>query len=1500
MIRVKLIKAYFLCLALSFNLIFEQSSGISSSCSRKDKIKMTVMSFMSQDSASFISEPHPHFECYLGVPDGDAAVSAVRGYDTRSLRKDENLRDYEPLVDDMLISGLPSSNVTGFNVSLIPVKNNTFGVYNCTAVKADREDTTIMVIFLHADPYVVPVDGQHTQTVNDGDLGVVLDMEWSFTGVGPRWRVNESSSIDTNEDYDIISNRGARAEDNGLYEGHPSLYRNDGRHVLRRLIVRDCKSGKWGAPGCTGICDNCYNGGVCDDETGKCICPPGFMGPNCLSACGPNKFGYSCEFECVKGGSDDGCQGRQFCLVDPFGCRCNTGFKNLSCSVSCDPNKYGAGCLQDCHCQNESSCDRFTGECDSKGCLAGWNGNNCQIPDDCMDGYYGSQCTSKCLCYMDAPCDKTTGRCPDDMCSPGSVLDTTTQTCQSCSAGLFGDSCTRECHCESDACDSVTGECVGCCKRQWLDGTNLRCQEGILNVTGNIVNPGVKWSSVTCWSRELTGNSTRYPVNLVRSLVSHDDSGVTLSNRSDSQSDDFTLRGWNYTIDNPQAGDQFYCRIPMSTAQLNATLSYYELLVLSNPPELLDVTSTSIDIRWAAWEEEIDVGDPPLVGYVVHIKEASSTLWTNRSVIINSLEYRLIHLEHDTNYTVSVSAVREGEMGEGPRGPPITVKTLCQVPTITPTNITATVTDINHLNITWQIDDNNITCSTGIHSYTIYYKIENSGEEPIQLRVVPASTTWTIITEGLVPGLTYIFLVSLTTDLESSLGEASMAVTFPMPQSSGRDSPVGFIIIPVIIVLILFVFIISFIIYRRRKKANVLPPGQVQSFYNNDVRIDDETRVQDNINSLEMRTSYEKPGGSQTAGYEEDITKKSDEAGFDYEVPNEIRKPATSEITDHATDYDNATPDDIEKSTGIYINIPTNKKTSPPRPIAISEFQSFMRRGKRSLITDVVKEFLALPMGQQYPCSEALRYEAMQNKSSHQIVPYDHSRVKLQTGRNYTRSDYYNASNIKAWGHGKTSFIAAKDPQSRIDSERFWRMILQQGVRTIVMLTDISNTDICYWPKKDSTKEVFGEMTVLLQDQSVYPHYTIRTLNAFRDNGDTILTVHQLQFHGWTHTGVPNDISNLVAFINQVKVSETSSKARPLLVHCRNGCGATGTFIALYILMDQMKENNTVSVYNVIRNLRKDRMDMVLTKLQYWFIYETLQEAQLMPNQSSLTADEMKGLEDQSLQDKAEREFKALSKIEEFHESPESLIGRAEVNSHKNRYPDIIPSDLCRPILKSEGITLGSNDYINATNVPENGLILTQAPMTSILEDFWRLVYDNKCSRIIMLNEIQKPDKASSATKYWPDAGNIPFGSMNVDCTNTSKQDDYSKRQFSVSHQSSEESVSVEHLAFHGSPKKDEDIPKLIDFFIHLTENKMSGKTIVHCINGVSLSAVYAVAMAQMESLNTYGTCDVYLCVRRLRKINPNLILTQNDYILCLKLLRSYLDNQTNYYSQIK
>ena len=49
------------------------------------------------------------------------------------------------------------------------------------------------------------------------------------------------------------------------------------------LLLPACRSGRWGPPGCTGVCDTCYNGGICDDLTGRCVCSPGFMGLDCLT-----------------------------------------------------------------------------------------------------------------------------------------------------------------------------------------------------------------------------------------------------------------------------------------------------------------------------------------------------------------------------------------------------------------------------------------------------------------------------------------------------------------------------------------------------------------------------------------------------------------------------------------------------------------------------------------------------------------------------------------------------------------------------------------------------------------------------------------------------------------------------------------------------------------------------------------------------------------------------------------------------------------------------------------------------------------------------------------------------------------------------------------------------------------------------------------------------------------------------------------------------------------
>ncbi|XP_068032798.1 angiopoietin-1 receptor isoform X3 [Anomalospiza imberbis] len=137
-----------------------------------------------------------------------------------------------------------------------------------------------------------------------------------------------------------------------------------------RLIVRRCEAEKWG-PSCSFHCPSCTNNGICNEDTGECICPPGFMGKTCEKACGANTFGKTCEETCKE---NYGCRNFMFCLPDPYGCSCATGWMGLECDKECKPGFYGSDCKLKCNCHNRGTCDRF------KGCICsfGWHGPQCE------------------------------------------------------------------------------------------------------------------------------------------------------------------------------------------------------------------------------------------------------------------------------------------------------------------------------------------------------------------------------------------------------------------------------------------------------------------------------------------------------------------------------------------------------------------------------------------------------------------------------------------------------------------------------------------------------------------------------------------------------------------------------------------------------------------------------------------------------------------------------------------------------------------------------------------------------------------------------------------------------------------------------------------------------------------------------------------------------------------------------------------------------------------
>ncbi|KAJ8040306.1 Receptor-type tyrosine-protein phosphatase T [Holothuria leucospilota] len=511
-------------------------------------------------------------------------------------------------------------------------------------------------------------------------------------------------------------------------------------------------------------------------------------------------------------------------------------------------------------------------------------------------------------------------------------------------------------------------------------------------------------------------------------------------------------------------------------------------------------------------------------------------------------------------------------------------------------------------------------------------------------------------------------------------------------------------------------------------------------------------------------------------------------------------------------DKDNSyeVPDRLEEYTGVYINIKNKRKLIQPGPIKVAEFQNFMSRKKEDVVTDIVQQFMALPSGGQYSWSVALKFQNKPRNFSKFILAYDHSRVKLDTNGSDARSDYINASYIKNL-QGKKSFIAAQGPQEGTVDD-FWKMVWQENVETIVMVTDNieKNKILCstYWPNKVHMGEVYGDITVILMESTSYTSHTIRKLNLLKGNHKAeVHTVTQIHVHSWPYGSVPKEPASLISVIKKVKSLQTDGSSSPLLVHCSNGVGATGTFIAVYVLMDTIKKNKDVNIFDFVKNMRDDRVDMVQTRVQYLFIFECLL-AVIQSTDSQISCDQLKKLGHAAIKLKSKKEYKVLqdSVIEEQH--CEDYTGNSPENQHKNRFKNIIPVDRFRPVLKSQGNMFGSNSYINANHLVK--------------------------------------------------------------------------------------SVSVDHFAFCGWSGNQPDVSKLRQF-IRYTGNKRTGPVLVHCINGVGLSAVYVIVKTESEKLEEEGSADIFQCLTKLRKICPLAIITQEQYTLCYQLLKDHLDNPEEY-----
>ncbi|EDO35064.1 predicted protein, partial [Nematostella vectensis] len=518
------------------------------------------------------------------------------------------------------------------------------------------------------------------------------------------------------------------------------------------------------------------------------------------------------------------------------------------------------------------------------------------------------------------------------------------------------------------------------------------------------------------------------------------------------------------------------------------------------------------------------------------------------------------------------------------------------------------------------------------------------------------------------------------------------------------------------------------------------------------------------------------------------------------------------------------------------------------------------------------------------------------------ILPYDHSRVVLRARKDSHGSDYINANFVDGYGCPQ-KYIAAQGPLTETIKD-FWRLIWEKGCTTIVMLGDTEHKlrSDCerYWPE-DGHQE-YGDVAVSVVDVTHMTDWTVRTFLVWVRLHPECMDkreVTQFQFTAWPDQGVPENTAPLIIFHHKYRYHLSSEETGPILVHCGAGVGRTGTFIAIDSLMDQMMMEGVVDVYGFVAQMRTQRNFMVQTHEQYAFIYDVLRDASLcgiteIPSQE--IASSLLVLRDndpdiiRQRQDEFEVSLACVASVSVFSRNRERTRNMAAPKRSDNFSFVAVDTNRIRLSITND---IPCSEYINASYIDSyneaHEYIATQAPMENTINEFWQMVWEQKCTAIVMLTELQDRGQIESEL-YWPRDGCVRYGKYIVTKIDEEELDDHTQR--------SMDSLLVYHFQYHnwsahGMPPRMNGLVFLHEQVQKIQSTEDHGPTVVHCSDGAGRTGVFLALAISIERLEAEDTVDIFQTVRWLRSQRPALVGSIEQYSCCYQAVKSYLSWRT-------
>nr|XP_022304830.1 receptor-type tyrosine-protein phosphatase alpha-like isoform X2 [Crassostrea virginica] len=526
-------------------------------------------------------------------------------------------------------------------------------------------------------------------------------------------------------------------------------------------------------------------------------------------------------------------------------------------------------------------------------------------------------------------------------------------------------------------------------------------------------------------------------------------------------------------------------------------------------------------------------------------------------------------------------------------------------------------------------------------------------------------------------------------------------------------------------------------------------------------------------------------------------------------------------------------------------------------------------------------EYKRLPLGNTDKCKIGQQKENIVKNRFKTTFPYDHSRVILKEKWTDNDNDYINANFIKNC-NGDKAYIAAQGPK-KVTLADFWRMIWQENVKLVVMLTNIvengKNKCTQYWPEKDKGMDV-GPCKIKLLEETEYAFHTYRKFTVQQNNSNT-RTIAQFHYTAWPDHGTPEELG-LVQFHRAVtKKYQTGGL---MLVHCSAGVGRTGTFIGLDSLLQHGRKFGRINVFEFVHKMREERMTMVQTAEQYIFLHkallcgfqenDTVIKEDIIPTKINLLLQDSSPLNQRALY----KEYKMLQTLKLTYDDKDTEDGQTTDNKAKNYDLKILPVSKYRPYLTT--YIKGRNDYINAVCVPSftapGSFILTQYPLKDTEVDLWRLCMDHDVNALIVLGDTNEgvswiPQKGSTSynTPYSLTTGNTGSSISGV-----------TQDTLVISIEDQRKELDVYYIPFGN----DNAILKGVELLLE-KEKQHSFTSVIMSKDGAERVGVFCVLHNVLQQLRMDKEVDIFTAVRQIQTRRPEVISKLEEYRRCYELV---------------